>query len=97
MFGGETIGDYGTSLNEQHFAIKDTFNIITRNACESFFVNFFKSCLNHTNYYPNKFMANEAMLGYFLNVENRKTLYFRSFLRCRKFRTELLTDISFVI
>jgi hypothetical protein len=87
---GETIGDYGTSLNEPEFAIKDTFNIITRNACESFFVNFFNSCLNRNKYYPNKFMANEAKLGYFLkleNVEKKKLNLKRSIVRMQREET----------
>ena len=69
---GETIGEYGTNINDPTYAIKDTFNIITRDACEDFFVGFFNSCLNPGIHYPNKPLCNEARLGFFLNSQNVK-------------------------
>ena len=82
---GEIIGEYGTSLNDPYYAIKDTFNIITRNACETFFCNFHISCLNPNKFYP-KPMCNEALLGYFLktqNVDKKKLNLKRTIIRMK--------------
>jgi hypothetical protein len=62
---GETIGNYGTNISDPKYAIKDTFNIITRSACEDFFVNFYNFTLTNK-----KYLCNEALLGLFLYTKN---------------------------
>jgi len=64
---GETIGRYGTDISDPKYAIKDTFNIITRSACKDFFINFHNFTLHYNNY-----LCNEALLGYFLFKQNIK-------------------------
>jgi len=76
---GETIGDYGTNISHPAYAIKDTFNVITRSACEDFFTGFHNFVL-----YTNIRMCSEAMLGYFLfnqNVEKRVINCSRTIIR----------------
>lgn len=72
---GETLGGYGTKMCDPFYAIKDTFNIITRNACEDFFTGFHDFCLTFS-----KFMSNEALLGYFLYTKNIK----KKVVQCRR-------------
>ena len=63
---GETIGNYGTNISQPTYAIKDTFNIITRSACEYFFTGFHIFTLR----YNGRPLCNEALLGYYLFKQN---------------------------
>lgn len=82
---GETIGNYGTNISDPKYAIKDTFNIITRSACEDFFTGFHNFTLK-TNIY----LCNEALLGYFLfkqNVEKKEVKCSRIIIRMKNQKT----------
>jgi hypothetical protein len=82
---GETIGDYGTNISDPKYAIKDTFNIITRSACEDFFTGFHNFTLNNK-----KHLCNEALLGYFLfkqNVEKKVVKCNRNIIRMKNQET----------
>ena len=83
---GETIGNYGTNISDPKYAIKDTFNIITRSACEDFFTGFHKFTLN----YNEESLCNEALLGYFLfkqNVEKKIVNCYRIIIRMKNEKT----------
>ena len=66
---GETIGLYGTQLSDPKFALKDTFNVVTRKACEDFFVEFHNFALHRFLSKDNVFCA-EALLGHCLFLQN---------------------------
>lgn len=81
---GETIGRYGTNISDPKYAIKDTFNIITRNACEDFFTGFHNFTLQYNN------LCNEALLGYFLfkqDVEKKVVKCDRTIIRMKNQQT----------
>ena len=83
---GETIGNYGTNISDPKYAIKDTFNIITRSACEDFFTGFHNFSLK----YNKKHLCNEALLGYFLfkqNVEKKVVKCSRTVIRMKNQET----------
>tara|TARA_Y100000741_G_C18198935_1_gene536801 strand:+ start:229 stop:927 length:699 start_codon:yes stop_codon:yes gene_type:complete len=83
---GETIGMYGTDISDPKYAIKDTFNIITRNACKDFFIGFHTFSLN----YHGKFLGNEALLGLFLfkqNIEKKVVKCNRTIIRMKNQET----------
>jgi hypothetical protein len=83
---GETIGNYGTNISDPKYAIKDTFNIITRSACEDFFTGFH----NFTLKYNKLYLCNEALLGLFLfiqNVEKKVVNCSRIIIRMRNQKT----------
>lgn len=81
---GETIGNYGTNISDPKYAIKDTFNIITRSACEDFFTGFHNFTLKYNN------LCSEALLGNFLfiqNVEKKVVNCSRIIIRMRNQKT----------
>jgi hypothetical protein len=81
---GETIGEYGTSLKNPAYAIKDTFNIITRSACEDFFNNFYLSIKHftylmhtlphkyhcYTTYIPHNIVLHKPLVLSYINSVN---------------------------
>lgn len=82
---GETIGNYGTDIFDPKYAIKDTFNIITRSACEDFFTGFYNFTLHF-----NENLSNEALLGYFLytqNIEKKVVKCNRNIIRMKNEKT----------